>query len=40
MSARSLYEIVLLGLTVLMLKKLMEQQKAAAEEMLPEETVE
>lgn len=39
-SARSLYEIVLLGLTVLMLKKLMEQQKAAAEEMLPEETVE
>lgn len=35
-----LYEIVLLGLTVLMLKKLMEQQKAAAEEMLPEETVE
>ena len=39
-NATYLYEIVLLGLTVLMLKKLMEQQKAAAEEMLPEETVE
>ena len=39
-NASYLYEIVILGLTVLMLKKLMEQQETADGEMLIEETVE